>query len=159
LTTTNTYVHTPDDWQQPLLTSTKTLNGLSYQSNYASGLRIIDVSGLPQDPAGHSIEETGFFDVHPEDDGVSIASVWSCRKHNTDIVTQAIEFLGTWSNYPYFKSEYILVNSIERGIFTVKYTGRKAKYAGGRKSEWMEVGDKSSGKPGEGPSKGPGKDN
>lgn len=95
-----------------------TLDGLSYQSNYASGLRIIDVSGLPQDPAGHSIEETGFFDVHPEDDG-------------------AIEFLGTWSNYPYFKSKYILVNSIERGIFTVKYTGRKAKFPGGRKSEWL----------------------
>lgn len=51
----------------------QTLDGLSYQSNYASGLRIIDVSGLPQDPAGHSIEETGFFDVHPEDDGVSTA--------------------------------------------------------------------------------------
>ena len=86
-------------------------------------MRIIDVSGLPQDPAGHSIEETGFFDVHPDDDG-------------------AIEFLGTWSNYPYFASKYILVNSIERGIFTLKYTGRKAKLPGGRETEWMEVGDK-----------------
>lgn len=111
------------------------LDGLSYQSNYASGLRIIDVSGLPKDPAGDNIEETGFFDVHPEDDG-------------------AIEFLGTWSNYPYFKSEYILVNSIERGIFTVKYTGRKANYPGGRESEWMEVED---GKPGKGKGKGKGK--
>ena len=58
-----------------MLTVAQTLDGLSYQSNYASGLRIIDVSALPQDPAGHSIEETGFFDVHPEDDGVSIAVV------------------------------------------------------------------------------------
>jgi hypothetical protein len=32
------------------------------------------------------------------------------------------------------------MNSIERGIFTVKYTGRKAKFPGGRKSEWMSVG-------------------
>lgn len=43
-----------------------------------------------------------------------------------------------------------MMNSIERGIFTVKYTGRKAKFPGGRKSEWMSVG----GKPGKGP-KGP----
>ena len=42
------------------------------------------------------------------------------------------------------------MNSIERGIFTVKYTGSKAKFPGGRKSEWMSVG----GKPGKVP-KGP----
>lgn len=73
--------------------------------------------------------------------------------------SQAIEFLGTWSNYPYFKSGNILVNSIERGIFTVKYTGRKAKYPGGRKSEWMEVGEGSKGPgKGSGKGKGPGKD-
>lgn len=115
----------------------QTLDGLSYQSNYASGLRIIDVSGLPRDPAGNNIEETGFFDVHPEDDGVSVPAATNC-KIVINAIIQAIEFLGTWSNYPYFKSGNILVNSIERGIFTLKYTGRKAKYAGGRKSEWME---------------------
>lgn len=111
---------------------------------------MIDVSGLPKDPAGQNIEETGFFDVHPEDDGVSLAAITFSQTQNTDISTQAIEFLGTWSNYPYFKSKYILVNSIERGIFTVKYTGRKAKYPGGRKSEWMEVDSKGPGKPGKG---------
>jgi hypothetical protein len=40
------------------------------------------------------------------------------------------------------------MNSIERGIFTVKYTGRKAKFPGGRKSEWMSVGGGKPGKPG-----------
>lgn len=60
------------------------------------------------------------------------------RSIGANEMIQAIEFLGTWSNYPYFKSGNILVNSIERGVFTLKYTGRKAKYTGGRKSEWME---------------------
>jgi hypothetical protein len=46
------------------------------------------------------------------------------------------------------------MNSIERGVFTLKYTGRKAKFPGGRKSEWMEVGAGKPGKPGKGP-KGP----
>jgi hypothetical protein len=46
------------------------------------------------------------------------------------------------------------MNSIERGIFTVKYTGRKAKFPGGRKSEWMSIGGGKDGKPGKGP-KGP----
>jgi hypothetical protein len=46
------------------------------------------------------------------------------------------------------------MNSIERGIFTVKYTGRKAKFPGGRKSEWMSVGAGKPGKPGKVP-KGP----
>ncbi|KAG8624713.1 hypothetical protein KVT40_007780 [Elsinoe batatas] len=89
-----------------------TREGLTYQSNYASGLRIVDVSGVAIDPTGGNFQETGFFDVYPEDD-------------NTP---GAVAFLGTWSNYPYFKSRYILVNSIERGIFSVKYTGRRAKY-------------------------------
>jgi hypothetical protein len=54
----------------------------------------------------------GFFDCHPEDDDIN----------------GEVAFLGTWSVYPYFKSGYILLNSIERGIFSLKYTGRKAKY-------------------------------
>lgn len=82
-------------------------NGLAYQSNYGSGLRIIDVSGLPQDPTGGNIKEKGFFDCHPEDDEEG----------------GVVEFLGTWSNYPYFPSGYILLNSIERGVFSLKYTG------------------------------------
>ncbi|KAL2266740.1 hypothetical protein VTJ83DRAFT_6092 [Remersonia thermophila] len=88
------------------------VKGLSYQANYASGLRIVDVSGVERDPTGGNFEEVGYFDCHPDDDetGGNIA------------------FIGTWSVYPYFKSGYILLNSIERGIYSLKYTGRKARY-------------------------------
>ncbi|GAB1317917.1 Regulatory P domain-containing protein [Madurella fahalii] len=88
------------------------VSGLTYQANYGSGLRIVDVSGVELDPTGGNFEEVGFFDCHPEDDDIN----------------GVIEFLGTWSVYPYFRSGYILLNSIERGIFSLKYTGRKAKY-------------------------------
>lgn len=66
------------------------------------------------DPTGGNIKETGFFDCHPEDDAIN----------------GEVEFLGTWSVYPYFKSGYILLNSIERGIFSLKYTGKGAAYLG-----------------------------
>jgi len=85
---------------------------LSYQANYGSGLRVVDVSGVELDPTGGNFEEVGFFDCHPEDDEEG----------------GVLKFLGTWSVYPNFKSGYILLNSIERGIFSLKYTGRKAKY-------------------------------
>lgn len=88
------------------------VKGLSYQSNYGSGLRVVDVSGLSEDPSGGNMEETAFFDCHPEDDDVG----------------GVIEFLGTWSVYPYFPSGYIILNSIERGIFSLKYNGREATY-------------------------------
>lgn len=88
------------------------VDGLTYQANYGSGLRVVDVSGVELDPTGGNFEEVGFFDCHPEDDDVG----------------GVVEFLGTWSVYPFFKSGYILLNSIERGIFSLRYTGRKAKY-------------------------------
>ncbi|KXX80389.1 hypothetical protein MMYC01_203281 [Madurella mycetomatis] len=88
------------------------VSGLTYQANYGSGLRIVDVSGVELDPTGGNFEEVGFFDCYPEDDDIN----------------GEVEFLGTWSVYPYFKSGYILLNSIERGIFSLKYTGRRARY-------------------------------
>lgn len=80
--------------------------GLAYQSNYGSGLRIVDVSSLSEDNTGEGMKEVGFFDVHPEDDNNPQA-----------------EFFGAWSVYPYFKSGILVVNSIERGLFALKYTG------------------------------------
>jgi choice-of-anchor B domain-containing protein len=82
-------------------------DGLSYQANYGSGLRIIDVRSLSTDPTGKGIKEVGFFDCYPEDDSVGGIA----------------EFTGTWSVYPYFKSGYVLLNSIERGVFSLRYTG------------------------------------
>ena len=87
------------------------VNGLAYMANYGSGLRIVDVSSIEKSPSGSEMKETGFFDCHPEDD-----------------VAGANEFYGAWSVYPYFKSGYILLNSIERGVYALKYTGPKAKH-------------------------------
>jgi choice-of-anchor B domain-containing protein len=102
-----------------------TLRGLSYQANYGSGLRVLDVSGVSVDPTGGNIEETGFFDCHPEDDAIG----------------GEVAFLGTWSVYPWFESGFILLNSIERGVYSLKYTGREAAF-GGEEEEgaWTDGG-------------------
>ena len=72
------------------------INGnLMYQTNYKSGLRIIDVSS-PEDPI-----EIGYFDTTP---------------HGTD----EAGFDGTWSSYPYFESGIIVVTSIREGVFVLK---------------------------------------
>lgn len=88
------------------------IEGISYQSNYGSGLRIVDVSSIMKSPDGHEMYEMGHFDVHPEDDA-----------------DEQNQFYGSWSVYPYFRSGNILLNSIERGLYSLKYTGPKAKYA------------------------------
>jgi choice-of-anchor B domain-containing protein len=68
---------------------------LMYQSNYVSGLRILDISD-PENP-----EEVGFLDTVP----------WS----------EEVEFDGSWSNYPYFESGTIVVSSGREGVFFLKY--------------------------------------
>jgi choice-of-anchor B domain-containing protein len=69
---------------------------LMYQSNYGSGLRILDISE-PDNPV-----EIGFFDSTPY--GGS----------------------GSWSNYPYFPSGTIVFTSGSEGLFVVKSRGRMA---------------------------------
>ncbi|KAF2733672.1 hypothetical protein EJ04DRAFT_535338 [Polyplosphaeria fusca] len=81
-------------------------NGLSYQSNYQAGLRILDVSSIPNDPSGGSVEEIAYFDVFPEDDDVEGGG-------------QALWDAGTWSHYT-FPSGFIVINTIDRGAFSVK---------------------------------------
>lgn len=75
-------------------------DNLAYEANYCAGLRILDVSNI-QDP--DSVKEVGYFDVAPY-----------CSSPG---------FQGSWSNYPYFESGTIIVSSIERGLFVLKYTG------------------------------------
>ncbi|KAF7309139.1 hypothetical protein MKEN_01116000 [Mycena kentingensis (nom. inval.)] len=82
-------------------------NGWAYESNYGSGLRVVDVSSVAEDPSGSGFKEVAFFDVHPEDDAVGGEAT----------------FTGSWSVYPYFASGFVVVNSIERGLFVVKYSG------------------------------------
>lgn len=50
-----------------------------------------------------------FAPVYPEDD----------NKPNKG----SLDFVGTWASYALFESGYIVVNTIERGAFVVKYTG------------------------------------
>ncbi len=68
---------------------------LMYQSNYASGLRIHDISD-PENP-----REVGFFDTMPVGDG-------------------GPGFSGSWSNYPFLESGTIIVSSIGEGLFLLK---------------------------------------
>ncbi|KAK0115090.1 hypothetical protein ONS96_013560 [Cadophora gregata f. sp. sojae] len=89
------------------------VNGYSYQSNYAAGLRVLDVRSIPSDPTGAKVCEAGFFDIYPEDDNLPGGG-------NTT-------FVGTWSMYPYFKSGYVFINTIERGAFVVKMTSKNCK--------------------------------
>jgi hypothetical protein len=66
-----------------------------YQSNYVSGLRVVDVSN-PTEP-----KEIGHFDTVPFGDN-------------------SAGFGGSWSNYPYFESGTIVVTSMEEGLFVLK---------------------------------------
>lgn len=81
------------------------IEGLSYQANYGSGLRIVNVTSINEDDSGALFEEAAFFDIHPEDDEVGGEAT----------------FNGAWSVYPYFESGHIVVSSIERGIYSLKH--------------------------------------
>jgi len=71
-----------------------THNGLMFQANYRSGLRIFDVTdaGTPS-----AVTEVAFFDTYPADDNASFNGLWSC--------------------YPYFPSGTVIGSDLERGLF------------------------------------------
>ena len=103
---TRTYFFNVEDLNNPFLAGTYTAttaaidhnlyikDGIAYQSNYRAGLRLLDVSQAP------SAEEIGYFDLYPSSD--------------------AAQFNGTWSNYPYFSSGVVAVSHIEEGLFLLK---------------------------------------
>jgi choice-of-anchor B domain-containing protein len=70
-------------------------DNLLYQSNYQSGLRILDISD-PTSPV-----EVAHFDTVP-------------------FGKDEAGFGGSWSNYPYFKSGVIAVSSRSEGLFLLK---------------------------------------
>jgi choice-of-anchor B domain-containing protein len=72
---------------------------LMYQSNYVSGLRVLDVSD-PENPI-----EVGFFDTVTSGD-------------------DAPGFAGSWSNYPFFESGTVIVTSMREGLFLLKVRPR-----------------------------------
>lgn len=67
-------------------------DNLMYQSNYVSGLQVVDVS----DPANP--KHVASFDTHP-------------------FTPDSPGFSGTWSNYPYFKSGIVVMTSGREGLF------------------------------------------
>ena len=71
------------------------LGNLMYQSNYVSGLRVLDISDV------NNPVEVGYFDTVPHGE-------------NTP------GFDGSWSNYPYFKSGIVIVTSGGEGLFILK---------------------------------------
>ncbi len=74
----------------------------SYHSNYTSGLRVFDISKAEQG----NLSEVGYFDLYPENDNATFEG-------------------GTWSNYPYYRSEkFVAVSSIDRGLFVLQPTGK-----------------------------------
>ena len=68
-----------------------------YQSNYESGLRILDIEDV-KNPV-----EIAFFDTDPISNRV------------------AFEY-GAWSSYPYFNSGIVVVSSMEQGLFVLRPT-------------------------------------
>ena len=68
---------------------------LMYQSNYQSGLRIVDISNRERPR-----REVGFFDTEPD--------------------AESVDLIGSWSNYPYFESGIIAVTSMYKGVFFVR---------------------------------------
>jgi len=68
---------------------------LMYQSNYVSGLRILDISDVANP------REVAYFDTVPMGEEVP-------------------GFAGSWSNYPFFESGVIAVTSMREGLFLLK---------------------------------------
>ena len=75
------------------------LGNTMYQSNYTSGLRVLDVSD-PVNPV-----PVGYFDTVP---------------YGGDTA----EMDGSWSNFPYFESGIVVVTSQNEGLFLVRYRPR-----------------------------------
>ena len=72
---------------------------LFYLANYTAGVRIIDISNI----AGNSLNEVGFFDTYPSNDGAN--------------------FNGVWNVYPYFNSGNIVISDINGGLFIIRKKG------------------------------------
>ena len=67
-------------------------DGIIYEANYKSGLRIFDATGDPVNPP-----QIGWFDTYPQ--------------------SNAGGFEGAWSCYPFFPSGTVIVSDINRGLF------------------------------------------
>lgn len=107
-TNTKTFIWNVQDLDNPVLIGTYEHAGKSidhnlyivdkyvYESNYTSGLRILDLS----DVENGNLTEVGYFDTYVSDNGTT--------------------FNGSWSNYPFFPSGNIIISDITNGLFIVR---------------------------------------
>jgi len=72
-----------------------THNGMVFESNYRSGLRVFDYATDPLNPV-----EIASLDTFPADDAAS--------------------FDGNWSNYPYFPSGTIILSDMQQGLIIAR---------------------------------------
>lgn len=86
-------------------------DGLVYQSSYTAGLRVYDITSIPDDPTGDSVCEVAYLDIYPEDDALPGGGM--------------VEMFGSWSSYAQFPSGFIFINTIERGGYLAKMTKRE----------------------------------
>ncbi len=77
-----------------------THNGLMFQANYRSGMRVFDVSNAG---APSQVAEVAYFDTYPGDDNANFNGLWSC--------------------YPYFPSGTVIGSDLERGLFVWRLGG------------------------------------
>lgn len=69
---------------------------------------MLDISSIPEKPNGSGVYEVAWFDTYPEDDNEDGGG--------------SLQFLGSWSSYAGFRSGYVLINTIEHGVFLVSQT-------------------------------------
>jgi len=75
----------------------------SYQANYQSGLRILDITDIADvtmTTANDHIHEVGFFDIYTSGN--------------------ATNFNGAWSVYPFFASGNVIVSGMEQGLYILR---------------------------------------
>lgn len=105
---TRTYIFDCVDLDNPVLIGTHvgataaidhnlyTHDGYCYQADYRAGLRILDLA----DVSAGQLTEVAYFDVYPSSD--------------------APQYNGAWSVYPYFASGNVIVSHIEQGLFVLR---------------------------------------
>lgn len=71
-------------------------DGIAYESNYQSGLRLVDV----RTPEKANMKVIGHFDIYPE--------------------SNKAEFNGAWNVYPFFPSGNLIVSGIEQGLYVLR---------------------------------------
>jgi len=104
---TTTYIFDVRDLDAPVLIGTYvaavqstdhnlyTHNGLVYEANYSSGLRILDTTGV----SSGTLSQIAYFDEY-----------WNHTNSGYD---------GAWSSYPYFESGIVIINDFDYGLYVV----------------------------------------